>query len=363
MFEGFSPLTQTLFGTGLTWLVTAIGASLCALHTKNSKGDTHVSFMKVKTVGLNIVTCGVLCVLTLRPGAFWKVLGIIFNLDSVSLTHLLLDGSLGFSAGVMLAASFWSLLDPALSMAKDDLDWGAVAVFPVTVGLILGAAFVGSASYFLPIDWLTPLLAPVVYSGNIEGRYLSQQASPTATCSVSHDGMEVVRKLRKKSSPNGDGETVNGGIADAYRLDVSHSNHCRLSDLTPRFVMNRRLWLLIIAVTVHNIPEGLAVGIAFGGIGHHARSTLANARNLAIGIAIQNFPEGLAVSLPLNAAGCGFAKSFFLGQLSGLVEPVAGILGCIAVQFFRRLQPYALGFAAGAMLFVVFDDVIPEAQH
>ncbi|KAG5444902.1 Zinc transporter ZIP11 [Clonorchis sinensis] len=271
MFEGFSPLTQTLFGTGLTWLVTAIGASLCALHTKNSKGNTH---------------------------------------------HLLLDGSLGFSAG-----------------------------------------------------WLTSLPAPVVYSGNMQGRYLSKDetSSPSfpGTCSVSHDGMEVVRKLRKKSSPNDDGggETVNGGTADGYRLDVSHSNHCRLSDLTPRFAMNRRLWLLIIAVTVHNIPEGLAVGIAFGGIGHHARSTLANARNLAIGIAIQNFPEGLAVSLPLNAAGCGFTKSFFLGQLSGLVEPIAGILGCIAVQFFRRLQPYALGFAAGAMLFVVFDDVIPEAQH
>ncbi|TGZ66839.1 hypothetical protein CRM22_005120 [Opisthorchis felineus] len=309
MFEGFSPLTQTLFGTGLTWLVTAIGASLCALHTKNSEGNNHV----------------------------------------------------------MLAASFWSLLDPAISMAKDDLDWGAAAVFPVTVGLILGAAFVGSASYFLPVDWLMPLPAPVAYSGNIEGRYLSQQASSSfpGTCSVSQDGMEVVRKLRKKSSSNDDGggETANGGTADGYRLDVSHRNHCRLSDLTPRFAMNRRLWLLIIAVTVHNIPEGLAVGIAFGGIGHHSQSTLANARNLAIGIAIQNFPEGLAVSLPLNAAGCGFAKSFFLGQLSGLVEPVAGIFGCIAVQFFRRLQPYALGFAAGAMLFVVFDDVIPEAQH
>ncbi|CAH8571452.1 unnamed protein product [Schistosoma turkestanicum] len=130
----------------------------------------------------------------------------------------------------------------------------------------------------------------------------------------------------------------------------------------PKVVITRRLWLLIIAITVHNIPEGLAVGIAFGGLGKYSRVTFSQACNLAIGIAIQNFPEGLAVSLPLYSADYGFLTSFWYGQLSGLVEPLAGLVGCLAVHFFRQLQPYALGFAAGAMLFVVVDEIIPESQ-
>ncbi|KAA0190262.1 Zinc transporter [Fasciolopsis buskii] len=151
--------------------------------------------------------------------------------------------------------------------------------------------------------------------------------------------------LRLRKPPRSPSTTVN--------LPVTNHN--------PRY-MTRRLWLLMIAVTVHNIPEGFAVGVAFGGIGKYKRYTFTDARNLAIGIAIQNFPEGLSVSLPLRAAGYSFYKSLWYGQLSGLVEPLAGVIGCVAVQFVRKFQPYALGFAAGAMLFVVFDDVIPEAQ-
>ncbi|KAK3728549.1 hypothetical protein QZH41_011631, partial [Actinostola sp. cb2023] len=119
---------------------------------------------------------------------------------------------------------------------------------------------------------------------------------------------------------------------------------------------------LIVAITVHNIPEGLAVGVAFGAIGKSESATFENARNLAIGIGIQNFPEGLAVSLPLHASGVSLWRSFWYGQLSGMVEPIAGLLGAYAVVVAEPLLPYALSFAAGAMVYVVVDDIIPEAQ-
>jgi zinc transporter 11 len=123
----------------------------------------------------------------------------------------------------------------------------------------------------------------------------------------------------------------------------------------------KRILLLIIAITVHNIPEGLAVGVGFGAIGRSSSATFENARNLAIGIGIQNFPEGLAVSLPLRGAGMSVWKSFWYGQLSGMVEPLAGLLGALAVVVAEPLLPYALAFAAGAMVYVVVDDIIPEA--
>ncbi|KAK5905548.1 hypothetical protein CgunFtcFv8_001501 [Champsocephalus gunnari] len=124
----------------------------------------------------------------------------------------------------------------------------------------------------------------------------------------------------------------------------------------------RRIVLLILAITIHNIPEGLAVGVAFGAIGKTSSASFESARNLAIGIGIQNFPEGLAVSLPLRGSGMSTWKSFWYGQLSGMVEPIAGVLGALAVVLAEPLLPYALAFAAGAMVYVVVDDIIPEAQ-
>ncbi|MBN3274718.1 S39AB protein, partial [Polyodon spathula] len=124
----------------------------------------------------------------------------------------------------------------------------------------------------------------------------------------------------------------------------------------------RRIVLLILAITIHNIPEGLAVGVGFGAAGKTLSASFESARNLAIGIGIQNFPEGLAVSLPLRGAGMSTWKAFWYGQLSGMVEPMAGVLGAFAVVVAEPLLPYALAFAAGAMVYVVMDDIIPEAQ-
>jgi len=126
----------------------------------------------------------------------------------------------------------------------------------------------------------------------------------------------------------------------------------------------RRSILLVLAITLHNIPEGLAVGVAFGAaaLGNSA-ATLGAAVALAIGIGLQNFPEGLAVSAPLRREGVSPFKSFWYGQLSGIVEPIAGVLGAAAVISMQALLPYALAFAAGAMLFVVVEELIPESQR
>lgn len=124
----------------------------------------------------------------------------------------------------------------------------------------------------------------------------------------------------------------------------------------------KRILLLVIGIVIHNIPEGLAVGVTFGAIGNSDAATFENARNLAIGIGIQNFPEGLAVSLPLHAAGFSMFKSFWYGQLSGMIEPVFGVIGAFAVSIARLILPYALAFAAGAMMYIVMDDIIPEAH-
>ena len=119
---------------------------------------------------------------------------------------------------------------------------------------------------------------------------------------------------------------------------------------------------MIVAVTIHNIPEGLAVGVGFGAVGKSKSATFSSARNLAIGIGLQNFPEGVAVSLPLKAAGFSTLRAVWYGQLSGLVEPLAGVLGAALVSLIVPILPYALAFAAGAMIYVVVDDIIPECQ-
>jgi ZIP family zinc transporter len=202
-----------------------------------------------------------------------------------------LDGMLGFAAGVMIAASYWSLLAPAIEMAEG----GALpAWFPAVSGFLLGAAFLRG------VDWVLPHL---------------------------HIGF-----------PMAEAE----GIPTHWQRAV----------------------LLVLAITLHNIPEGLAVGVAFGAAAHSASSAaLAGAVALAIGIGLQNFPEGLAVAAPLRREGMSAPKSFWYGQLSALVEPVAGILGVVAVSIARPLLPFALSFAAGAMIFVVVEEVIPESQR
>jgi zinc transporter 11 len=143
--------------------------------------------------------------------------------------------------------------------------------------------------------------------------------------------------------------------------DLHNSKNVSDSTVTHK-VSWRRVLLLIVAITIHNIPEGLAVGVGFGAVGKSPGATMENARNLAIGIGIQNFPEGLAVSLPLSGCGMSKWKSFWYGQLSGMVEPVAGVLGAATVVLMESLLPYALAFAAGAMVYVVIDEVIPEAN-
>lgn len=125
----------------------------------------------------------------------------------------------------------------------------------------------------------------------------------------------------------------------------------------------RRILLLIMAVTVHNIPEGLAVGVGFASVGKTPAATFEKALNLALGIGLQNFPEGLAVSLPLAGFGVGKFKAFLCGQFSGMVEPFAAVFGSFALMLMEPVLPYALSFAAGAMIYVVFDDIIPEAQR
>jgi len=202
-----------------------------------------------------------------------------------------LDWTLGFAGGVMIAASFWSLLAPAIEMSGGvDLPvW-----FPAAAGFLIGGAFLRV------VDKVLPHL---------------------------HIGFPVEEAE---------------GIKTTWQ----------------------RSTLLILAITLHNIPEGLAVGVAFGAVVAGLPSaTLAAAIALAIGIGIQNFPEGLAVSMPLRREGMSRLRSFWYGQLSGIVEPVAGVIGAAAVIFARPLLPYALGFAAGAMIFVVVEEVIPESQR
>jgi len=200
----------------------------------------------------------------------------------------MLDVMLGFAAGVMIAASFWSLLAPAIEMSAG---WGRFAFFPAAAGFTLGAMALRGMDYLLP-------------------------------------HLHVVR-----------GETE--GIPTHWSRSL----------------------LLVLAITLHNIPEGLAVGVSFGAVGSGAEdASLMAAISLALGIGLQNLPEGLAVSVPLLREGMSRGKAFFYGQLSGFVEPVAAVLGAYAVGLAAPLLPFALAFAAGAMIFVVVEDVIPESQ-
>ncbi|MCZ8168049.1 zinc transporter, ZIP family [Flavobacterium fontis] len=216
-------------------------------------------------------------------------LGASFVFFFKTMNRVVLDGMLGFTGGVMVAASFWSLLAPAIEMSEGD---GFVKVIPAALGFLLGAFFI------FGLDKILPHL------------HLNFQET---------EGMK---------SPW------------------------------------QRTTLLVLAITLHNIPEGLAVGVLFGGVAAGIpEASIAGAVTLAIGIGIQNFPEGIAVSMPLRRMGMSRWKSFMYGQSSALVEPIAGVLGAVAVTFFTPLLPYALAFAAGAMIFVVVEEVIPETQQ
>ncbi|GAB4461524.1 MAG: ZIP family metal transporter [Anaerolineae bacterium] len=204
----------------------------------------------------------------------------------------LLDWMLGFAGGVMVAASFWSLLAPAIEMAESQ---GVPGWLPAVVGFLLGGGFLRL------VDQLLPHLHP-----------------------------------------------PGGPLMEAEGLKTTW----------------QRSVLLILAITLHNIPEGLAVGVAFGAAALDIESaSIAGAVALAIGIGLQNFPEGIAVAMPLRREGLSPLKAFWYGQLSGVVEPIAGVLGAAAVLVARPILPYALSFAAGAMIFVVVEDVVPESHR
>jgi len=203
----------------------------------------------------------------------------------------LLDAMLGFAGGVMLAASFWSLLAPAISLAEQQ---GIPSWMPAASGFVAGALVLRGADRLLP--------------------HL-------------HLGFELEEAE---------------GIKTGWQ----------------------RATLLVLAITLHNIPEGMAVGVAFAAAGAGVGdSSLAAAIALAIGIGLQNFPEGLAVAAPLRREGISPLKSFWYGQMSAVVEPVAAVVGATAVLAARQILPYALAFAAGAMVFVVIEEVIPEAER
>jgi ZIP family zinc transporter len=224
-------------------------------------------------------------------GWFMTALGAAAVFVARDISRKTLDTMLGFAAGVMIAASYWSLLAPAIEMSEG----GTLPVWvPAAVGFLLGGVFLRL------IDMVLPHL---------------------------HLGAP---------------------IEEAEGLPTTW----------------RRVVLLIMAITLHNIPEGLAVGVAFGAVAAGLpAASLAGAIALALGIGIQNFPEGMAVSMPLRGEGMSALRSFWYGQLSAMVEPIAAVLGAGAVLLARPILPYALAFAAGAMIFVVVEELIPESQR
>ncbi|XP_048344106.1 zinc transporter ZIP11 [Sphaerodactylus townsendi] len=316
MLLGYNPVLQALLGTFLTWGLTAVGSALVFIF---SSGQRRI-----------------------------------------------LDGSLGFAAGVMLAASYWSLLAPAIELAEDSKKFGAFAFFPVAVGFTLGAAFVYFADFLLP--WLGISEPPyTALALGCDSRMVKEKYEHQPLHHQEEYDNELSIRIGRTSvhadkGENGEPYQRRKGPGGSQPDAPAPSHILKSSTPVPTSNSWRRIMLLIIAITIHNIPEGLAVGVGFGAVGKSASATFESARNLAIGIGIQNFPEGLAVSLPLRGAGFSTWRAFWYGQLSGMVEPLAGIFGAVAVVLAEPLLPYALAFAAGAMVYVVMDDIIPEAQ-
>ncbi|KAM9210604.1 zinc transporter ZIP11 isoform 3-T3 [Dugong dugon] len=269
-----------------------------------------------------------------------------------------------FSSGqVMLAASYWSLLAPAVEMAMSSGGFGAFAFFPVAIGFTLGAAFVYSADLLMPHlgaaeDPQTALAL------NLDPQLVKKKSDPEGPALLFPASELSIRIGRAGllSDKSENGEAYQRRRAAGLAGDPVPPVPSRGNPVQPGGGSWRRIALLILAITIHNVPEGLAVGVGFGAIEKTASATFESARNLAIGIGIQNFPEGLAVSLPLRGAGLSTWRAFWYGQLSGMVEPLAGIFGAFAVVLAEPILPYALAFAAGAMVYVVMDDIIPEAQ-
>ena len=215
--------------------------------------------------------------------------GMVFFTKEVN--RKLLDTMLGFSGGVMIAASYWSLLAPAIEISES---MNVPSWLPPATGFLLGGVFLWG------IDRILPHL---------------------------HLGFPMEE-------------------AEGIKTNLKRST------------------LLVLAITIHNIPEGLAIGVAFGALASNMEfTTLVGAISLAVGIGIQNFPEGLAVSMPLRREGLSVFKSFWYGQLSGVVEPIASILGALTVTASHAILPYALSFAAGAMIYVTVEELIPESQR
>lgn len=244
-FLNLNPVVQALLGGLFTWGVTALGASLVFLTRK--------------------------------------------------INYIILDSMMGFAAGVMIAASVWSLIIPSIDMAEAQ---GSVPWLPAVIGFLAGGVFLRICDQYLPH----------LHIG------------------MPRDAAEGVQTTWKRAT------------------------------------------LLVLAITLHNIPEGLAIGVLFGAAASSmdmavaGGATVMAAITLAIGIGIQNFPEGMAVSMPLRREGVGVGKSFWYGQLSGVVEPVSAVIGAAAVLMIQPLLPYALAFAAGAMIYVVIEELIPESQ-
>jgi ZIP family zinc transporter len=240
-FENIDPVIGALIATSFTWFVTACGASL-------------VFFFK-------------------------------------TMSRKMLDGMLGFTGGVMIAASFWSLLAPAIEMSPGE---GFTKAIPAAVGFGIGAMFLYGLDKLLP---------------HLHLNFPKEKAE---------------------------------GVQTKWHSTM----------------------LLVLAITLHNIPEGLAVGVLFGGVAAGIpEATISGAVALAIGIGLQNFPEGIAVAMPLRRQGLSRMKSFWYGQLSAIVEPVFGVIGALAVMQMQPILPYALAFAAGAMIYVVIEEVVPETQQ
>uniref|UniRef100_A0A5F9CR72 Zinc transporter ZIP11 n=1 Tax=Oryctolagus cuniculus TaxID=9986 RepID=A0A5F9CR72_RABIT len=264
-----------------------------------------------------------------------------------------------FSSGqVMLAASYWSLLAPAVEMATSSGGFGAFAFFPVAVGFTLGAAFVYLADLLMPHLGAAedPQMALALTSDPALVKKKSDPEGPTLLLAESE------LSIRIDKSENGEAYQRKKVAAAGLGGGPASPASSRGNLAQPGGSSWRRIALLILAITIHNVPEGLAVGVGFGAVEKTASATFESARNLAIGIGIQNFPEGLAVSLPLRGAGFSTWRAFWYGQLSGMVEPLAGVFGAFAVVLAEPILPYALAFAAGAMVYVVMDDIIPEAQ-
>ncbi|RLN50601.1 hypothetical protein BBJ29_002640 [Phytophthora kernoviae] len=284
MIEGQHPVIQALLGTLVTWGFTALGSAMV----------------------------------------------FILDVENKQTSQKILDGMLGFAGGVMLAASYWSLLAPSIEIAKESELYGPNgrwSFVPAAVGFMLGALTLFGTEKVLPL---------------LE-KYL--RVSPESMIKKNEDNL----KKKKKD--------------DDYKQSESEKEESYDKPTVATTSSSRRVLLLVIAITLHNLPEGMAVGVGFGSVGHSSSASFANAVNLAIGIGLQNFPEGLAVSMPLRREGASAFSAFMWGQLSGLIEPIGGLIGAGAVLYVQPILPYALSFAAGAMIFVVVDDLIPETTQ